>query len=172
MLVTVAEERRVEFDLDAYQRRVHSGPCFVCQIAHGDQDDPQEVIFNDGRHLVFLARPQVLLGNVLVAPVEHREAVTGEFSLEEYLDLQKVVYRTAQALAQSVPTERIYLLSLGSQQGNAHVHWHVAALPPGVPYEEQQFRALMVETKGVLALTSDEQAALEERLRTTLNETR
>jgi hypothetical protein len=25
------------------------------------------------------------------------------------------------------------------------VHWHVAALPPGVPYDEQQVRALMVE---------------------------
>ncbi len=33
---------------------------------------------------------------------------------------------------------------------------HVAALPPGVPYEEQQFRALMAESKGVLKLTSDE----------------
>ncbi len=68
-------------------------------------------------------------------------------------------------MAATVPTERIYILSLGSQQGNAHVHWHVAALPPGVPYEEQQFRALMTETKGVLAMTSDEQTAFAERLR-------
>ncbi|WP_327412345.1 hypothetical protein [Streptomyces sp. NBC_01233] len=29
--------------------------------------------------------------------------------------------------------ERTYLYSLGSQQGNAHLHWHVAALPSGVP---------------------------------------
>ena len=68
-------------------------------------------------------------------------------------------------MAATVPTERIYILSLGSQQGNAHVHWHVAALPPGVPYEEQQFRALMTETKGVLAMTSHEQTAFAERLR-------
>jgi hypothetical protein len=25
-----------------------------------------------------------------------------------------------------------------SNQGGAHVHWHVVPLPPGVPYEEQQ----------------------------------
>jgi diadenosine tetraphosphate (Ap4A) HIT family hydrolase len=36
------------------------------------------------------------------------------------------------------PTERRYVLSLGSQQGNRHVHWHVVPLPPGVPYHEQQ----------------------------------
>ena len=28
-------------------------------------------------------------------------------------------------------------------RANAHVHWHVAPLPPGVPYEQQQFRAVM-----------------------------
>jgi hypothetical protein len=33
-----------------------------------------------------------------------------------------------------------------------------------VPYDEQQFRALMAETKGVLALTSDEQRELAERI--------
>ena len=41
-------------------------------------------------------------------------------------------------------------MSLGSHQGNAHVHWHVAPLPPGVPYEEQQFAALMHEVNGYL----------------------
>jgi histidine triad (HIT) family protein len=72
------------------------------------------------------------------------------------------------ARAGVVPTERIYILSLGSQQGNAHVHWHVAALPPGVPYGQQQYHALMVETKGVLALTPEEQLALATRLRQAL----
>jgi hypothetical protein len=41
-----------------------------------------------------------------------------------------------------VPTERLYILSLGSQQGNRHVHWHLAPLPPGVPFEQQQLSAL------------------------------
>lgn len=45
--------------------------------------------------------------------------------------------------------ERIHLYSLGSQDGNSHLHWHIAALPPGVPYEEQQVHVLMTEN-GVL----------------------
>jgi hypothetical protein len=32
-------------------------------------------------------------------------------------------------LAAVVPTERMYCLSLGSQECNAHVHWHIAPLP-------------------------------------------
>jgi len=40
----------------------------------------------------------------------------------------------AGALSEVVPTERVYRLSLGSKQGNAHLHWHVAPIPPGVPY--------------------------------------
>ena len=67
-------------------------------------------------------------------------------------------------MAATVPTERMYSLSLGSQQGNAHVHWHLAALPPGVPYQQQQFHALMAEN-GVLPIDDATQAALARRIR-------
>ncbi|MCB8901021.1 MULTISPECIES: hypothetical protein [unclassified Streptomyces] len=60
--------------------------------------------------------------------------------------------------------ERVYLLSLGAQGGNSHVHWHVAGLPPGVPYGEQQFHALMSES-GVLDASPEEAASVAERLR-------
>jgi len=36
-----------------------------------------------------------------------------------------VVHDVAEALKATLPTERVYLMSLGSHQGNAHVHWHV-----------------------------------------------
>jgi hypothetical protein len=58
----------------------------------------------------------------------------------------------------------MYILSLGSQQGNRHVHWHIAPLPPGVPYEEQQLQALMLD-KGVLKVPEEEMAALAGRIR-------
>jgi hypothetical protein len=48
-----------------------------------------------------------------------------------------------------LPTERLYVLSLGSQQANRHVHWHLAPLPPGVPYEQQQ-TALFAPELGTL----------------------
>jgi hypothetical protein len=42
------------------------------------------------------------------------------------------------AVRRTVEAERVYILSLGSQQGNRHVHWHIAPLPYGVPFKEQQ----------------------------------
>jgi hypothetical protein len=54
-------------------------------------------------------------------------------------------------------------MSLGSQSGNRHVHWHVAPLPPRVPYEHQQFAAFSWE-HGVLDLPELELAALARRI--------
>lgn len=76
-----------------------------------------------------------------------------------------MVRAVGRALSLTVATERIFVLSLGSQQGNAHLHWHVVALPPGVPYEQQQFFALMHATQGVLDLTVDERSELSNELR-------
>ena len=45
--------------------------------------------------------------------------------VEAYLRLQQWVNRVGQAVQQVVPTERLYVLSVGSQQGNRHVHCHV-----------------------------------------------
>ena len=63
----------------------------------------------------------------------------------------------------------MYSLSLGSQQGNAHLHWHLAPLPPGVPYGEQQYHALMAEN-GVLAVDETAQMELAARIRDRLRE--
>ena len=60
--------------------------------------------------------------------------------------------------------ERVYILSLGSQTGNRHIHWHVAPLPPGVPFEQQQFAALDAERAGVLAMDDPELAELARRI--------
>jgi len=55
-------------------------------------------------------------------------------------------------------------LSLGSNQGNAHAHWHVAPLPPGVPYDRQQHRALMAEEAGYLVMPPGEPERLARRI--------
>jgi len=157
---------RYRVDLDAYERRVRNGPCFVCGIVARDPDTPaHHVVYEDGQTIAFLNHYPTLYGYTLVASKEHREQVTGDFTEEEYLDFQRVVHRVSEAVRQEVGAERVYLLSLGSQQGNAHVHWHVAPLPPGVPYEEQQFAALMLEEKGTLEIPEAEKAALAARIR-------
>jgi len=102
-----------------------------------------------------------------VAPRKHREHVTAEFSQTEFLELQTVVHRVGEAVCRVVPTERLYILSLGSQQANRHVHWHIAPLPPGVPFVDQQLAAL---GNDALDISDDELKDLSARLRTALAE--
>ena len=54
---------------------------------------------------------------------------------------------------------------VGSQSGNRHVHWHLAPLPPGVPYEQQQLAAFSWD-RGVLDLPDEDLAALAVRIGT------
>jgi diadenosine tetraphosphate (Ap4A) HIT family hydrolase len=159
---------RRPFDLAAYARGVRGGPCFLCAIAaHEPIYDEHHIIYEDESAFVFLSKYPTLYAYTLVAPRAHREQVTGDFTLEEYLGLQRLVYRVGEAIRRVVPCERLYVLSLGSAQGNRHVHWHVAPLPPGVPYAEQQLEALRID-RGVLDLAAPEMAGLAARIRAAL----
>jgi ATP adenylyltransferase len=93
--------------------------------------------------------------------------VTGDFTEAEYLALQAVVRRVAEAVRQAMGAARVYVLSFGSNEANSHVHWHVAPLPPGVPLEEQQFVALDA-SRGVLALNNGEMAEIAASIRDAL----
>lgn len=150
------------FDTAAYIKRSQEGPCFICELIAGN--NPHHVIYEDQTAVVFLSKYPSLYGYTLIAPREHREQATGDFTLEEYLALQQLIYHVGEALRQVVPTERLYILTLGSQQGNRHVHWHLAPLPPGVPYEQQQTAALD-NSKGILAIPDEEMASLAQAIR-------
>ena len=154
---------RKSFDLDSYIERIKSSPCFICEMISGRLNG-NHVIHQDDTCIVFLNKYPVLYGYVLVAPIEHKEQVTGDFTIGKYLALQRIVYRTAEAVRKSVPAERIYILSLGSQQGNSHVHWHIVPLPYGVPFKEQQLEALQIEN-GILDISDDEMENLARRIR-------
>lgn len=114
-------------------------------MLRGNPEYRHHIVYEDDRTVAFLQRYQTLYGYVLVAPKEHRDQVTGDFNLKDYLELQSVIHRVGEAIRAVVPTERLYVLSLGSQQANQHVHWHLAPLPPGVRFEQQQFAALANE---------------------------
>jgi diadenosine tetraphosphate (Ap4A) HIT family hydrolase len=160
----VSERRRV-VDRDAVRARV-ADRCFICELLAGNAEFEHHVVYEDEHAIAFLNRYPALYGYVLVTPRSHREDVTGDFSEEEYVALQRIVYRVGEAIRRAVPTERLYVLSLGSKQGNRHVHWHVAPLPPGVPFEEQQFAAL--DRSEVLDLSDGELADLAARIRAEL----
>jgi diadenosine tetraphosphate (Ap4A) HIT family hydrolase len=160
--------RTKPFDMEAYVERISGGPCFICEMLAGNPDYPHHIVYRDEQAVVFLNKFPILYGYVLVAPIEHREQVTGDFTMTEYLDLQKLIFRVTEAVRQVVPAERLYLLSLGSQQGNSHVHWHIAPLPPGVPFHEQQLEALLV-TDTVLDLSNEEMSGLASRIRSVMD---
>lgn len=108
----------------------------------------------------FLNRYPALRGYALVAPIEHKRFLINDLDIDEYIAVQRLVYRVGRAVSAVVPTERLYVLSLGSNQGNDHIHWHVAPLPPGTPYSEQQYHSLMLETSGYITMSDEEHASL------------
>lgn len=154
--------RQRTVDHEALRRQI-AGRCFICEMLNGNPDFRHHIVYEDERTVAFLQRFQTLYGYVLLAPKEHREQVTGDFSLNEYLALQRVVHLVGEALCSVVPTERLYILSLGSQQANRHIHWHLAPLPPGVPVARQQFAAL--DTNQGVDLSEDEMQELANRIR-------
>jgi diadenosine tetraphosphate (Ap4A) HIT family hydrolase len=158
----VFARRRIE-PADVHARV--AGRCFICELVAGNPEFEHHAFNDDGAAVAFLNAYPTLYGQSIVAPREHREEVVGDFALDEYLALQAVVHRVGDAVRRVVPTERLYVASLGSQQANRHVHWHLAPLPPGVPFERQQLAALAWETEGVLDVPDEELAALAARLR-------
>lgn len=156
-----------ENDRLAYQQRSIHGPCFICELIANNHDYKHHMIYEDDETVVFLNRYPILYGHILVAPRAHLERVTGDFTLDEFLSLQSVLYQVSEALKQVVPTERMYILSLGSQQGNKHVHWHITPLPTGIPYEEQQLEALKIEN-GILEIPDEDMASLAKLIRSAM----
>ncbi len=158
------EERfeRYHPDMEAFHHGMRTKPCFVCEIVTRVNELPQHLIYEDDRAIAFLDAYPRAYGYTLVAPKEHREQVTAAFTVEEYLDLQRLVYRVTEAVREEVGAERMYLYTFGSNQGGAHVHWHVVPLPPGVPYEQQQ-GAWSSWRMGVLKISQEEMAALAAR---------
>ncbi|MGR9132554.1 HIT family protein (plasmid) [Rhizobium leguminosarum] len=155
-------ERR-PFDLRAYVHDIGTRPCFICGLVRNDPDFFHHRVFEDDETIIFLSKYPTLPGYCLVCPREHREDLARDMSTDEYRRLQENVHILSRALKSVFDAERIYVLSLGSQQANSHLHFHVVPLPSGVPLEEQQYHALMAEY-GVLQIPDDQMAQLAQRI--------
>jgi diadenosine tetraphosphate (Ap4A) HIT family hydrolase len=162
------EPARQQLDLDAYLQEVRKG-CFICRLLQNDPTLPaHHIIWRNEMAIAFLNRFPTVYGYSLVAPVAHREQVTGDFTLHQYVELQRVIHAVAEAVRQALNPERVYILSLGSQQVNVHVHWHVVPCPPGLPFKEQQLALLDPTARGILQLSAKEGTALANQIHTRL----
>ncbi len=156
---------RASFEVDDYLQEVAQG-CFICRLIERDPTLAQHhIVWQNKEAIAFLNRFPTVYGYVLVAPAAHLEQVTGDFSLHQYFSLQRIVHAVAEAVRLALKPERVYLLSLGSQEANAHVHWHVVPCPPGVSLEQQQLALVDAGQKGILQMDPEEGAALAARLR-------
>lgn len=162
-------DRRGQVDIAAYaselQTRNARGECFVCDLVA----DPRRghVVFEDELAIAFLPRHLTMPGRVLLAPRQHLTEVVDDFSESEYLELQRRVHRVGRAVSDAFDSERLYVFSFGAREGVAHVHWHPASLPPGVPFMEQQFNSVMLEN-GCLDLSDSEMQLIAEKIRAAL----
>jgi len=159
------EPRRRPLDVERYLDEVTQG-CFICRLVEGDPELPaHHIVWRNQEAIAFLNRFPTVYGYTLVAPVAHREEATGDFTLHEYLALQRVIHAVGEAVRLAFKPERLYVVSLGSQQANAHVHWHLVPCPPGVPLEQQQCALIDATKRGFLDMSAEEGEALAERLR-------
>jgi diadenosine tetraphosphate (Ap4A) HIT family hydrolase len=164
----LCEPVRGAFGQEAYKEEVAKG-CFICRLVQSEPTlAPHRIVWQNDEAIAFLNRFPPVWGSSLVAPRVHREQVTGDFTLHQYLALQRVVYAVAEAVRRVLEPERVYVLSLGSEQANAHVHWHVVPCPPGLAYEEQQLALLDVEDRGAVQFSDEEGKALVTQLRARL----
>lgn len=156
------------FDNEAYfeylKAENSAGRCLICKLVNAPTEPP--VVYRDELCIAFWNPHPRLLGYLFVAPLTHRRAVVGDFSESEYLELQRRVYRLGRALSETIPTERLYVLSFGSNQGLEHVHWHLAPLPTGAAFDSQQFAA--VSRAAYLRIPEADQLSLTEMIRSRL----
>jgi diadenosine tetraphosphate (Ap4A) HIT family hydrolase len=134
-------------DSEAYAAKLQTdnaaGRCFICELTDEATTPEHEIVaYRDEHCVVFFPPWPRLYGYCLLSPLRHVTGVVSDFSEDEYLTLQRRVHRLGRVLSGLTATERLYVYSFGSMQGVAHVHWHLAPLPPGVPFHEQQFAAV------------------------------
>ena len=156
-------------DMNTLHNTFQTAPCFVCEIAEGSSGALRYIVYEDETYIAFLDGYPRQLGYTLVCPKKHLEQVTLDFDLDAYLDIHRLVYHISEVIREFVDAERMYIFTFGSNQGNSHVHWHVAPCPRGTPYDKQQGAAVGWQA-GVLKVPDKDMVELASRLNKSLME--
>jgi diadenosine tetraphosphate (Ap4A) HIT family hydrolase len=150
-------------DMDALHTKFRTAPCFVCEIVKGLTDSAQYIVYEDEKYIAFLDAFPRQLGYTLVSPKKHLEQISQDFSLDAYLDIHRLIYHIVETVRIETDAERMYVFTFGSNQGNSHVHWHVAPCPKGTPYDKQQGAAVGWQA-GVLKIPHEDMVAIAKSL--------
>ena len=146
--------------------RLARSDCFVCRMIAGKPLVPNpQIVYEDEQVIAFLNQFPTQEGYTIVCPKRHIERFESEMSAEEWLHLQKVVHRIAQAVSASTQAIRMYIASLGSPERNAHLHIHVCPCPPDTPFHQQQFEAMQIKDGQFLQLDETRMRELASQIR-------
>ena len=105
-------QRRLPFDVDAYEQRVRRAECFICGIVRGDSAYAHHIIFRDDCHIAFLSQFPAQRGYSLVAPIDHRENVVTDFSRGDHIEFDGVFqnFQAVRAASYQVGTDTVIYL--------------------------------------------------------------
>ena len=156
-------------DMQVLHNTFRTTSCFVCEIVKGSPDALRYVVYEDDDYIAFLDGYPRQYGYTLVSPKRHLEQITQDFDLDEYLAIHRLIYQITEVIREEMDAERMYIFTFGSNQGNSHVHWHIAPCPRGTPYEKQQGAAVGWQA-GVLKIPKEDMVALATRLRKRISE--
>jgi histidine triad (HIT) family protein/ATP adenylyltransferase len=128
----------------------------VCRILEGRPLVPNpRFVYEDEQVIAFLNQFPTQEGYTIVCPKRHVERYESELSTDEWQYLLAVTQKIAKSIADATGAMRMYLASLGSPQGNPHLHLHVCPCPAGTPYEEQQGEAMRRKDGDYLHLSDE-----------------
>ncbi len=149
--------------------KIGRSDCFVCRIVDGKPlvSNPY-IVYEDEQVIAFLNQFPSQEGYTIVCPKRHVERLENDLSEVEWLHLQKVVQRVAQAVSETTHAIRMYIASLGSPERNAHVHIHVCPCPPNTPFKAQQFDVMQIKDGKYLLLSEEKLEELSSQIRSKL----
>jgi histidine triad (HIT) family protein/ATP adenylyltransferase len=151
-----------------YDAAARSG-CLFCLIVEGRPFFPNpRIVYEDDKVIAFLNQFPSQEGYTIVCPKRHVERYETDLSPDEWLHLLAIVQRVSKAVADATGAIRMYLASLGSPERNAHLHLHVCPCPPGTPFEQQQFAAMVLKGGSYLELSEERLDELAEKIRQSL----
>lgn len=140
--------------------------CFICDIInHGPKRAEHHIFYEDAEAIGFLDKYPTTSGQAIIAPKKHKVHFERDFTSDEYLYIQKIILKAAKAIQKILEAERMYLLSIGSDQLVAHIHFRLFPLPKGIPYDKQQFVAMEPKINPIIILSKKESELLASKIR-------
>ncbi|MBZ0288863.1 MAG: HIT family protein, partial [Anaerolineae bacterium] len=128
------------------------------------------IVYEDEQVIAFLNQFPTQEGYTIVCPKRHVERFETELTEAEWVYLQTVVQKVAQAVSETTHAIRMYIASLGSPERNAHLHIHICPCPPGTPFKEQQFAAMEMKDGRYLQITEGRMRELAHAIRDRIND--